>query len=242
MLPKVHSVWIGPRLGLLNAACLKSFVNAGHEVTLHTYDRVEDLPDGIQTSDANALFPADKLLQYPGGSFAISANLIRYRILSWGLGMYVDADVYCLRPIEDADYLIGYEDNKDVNTAVMKLPTDSPVLADLCAIKEGWSPPWRPDSPVKKLAEYEWGTTGPRALTYYLQKHDMKHHALPIDIFYPVHHEQTALFAEETLTVDDLVTSRTRYIHMYQSNLSRRFNGDPPPRSVAGQLIAASGL
>src|SRR5690606_5936104 len=109
-----------------------------HEVTLHIYDRVEDVPEGVETSDANALYPADRLLQYPGGSYAISANLIRYRILAWGLGLYVDADVYCWRPIEDADYIIGLEENYDVNCAVMKLPVDCPALAELNAIRDGW--------------------------------------------------------------------------------------------------------
>ncbi len=141
-----------------------------------------------------------------------------------------------------ADYLIGYEANNDVNTAVMKLPADGPLLADLCTIREGWSPPWSPDLPARSLAEYAWGTTGPRALTYYLEKHELKSKALPIDVFYPVHHRQTKLFLDEDLTVEDLITSRTRYIHLYQSSLVGHAGGEPSERSVAGKLIAASGI
>lgn len=226
----------------MNAACLKSFVNTGHDVTLHTYEDIEDLPAGVETSDANELLPADRLLQYPGGSYAISANLIRYQILTRGLGLYVDTDVYCWQPLEDADYIVGYEDNDDVNCAVLKLPVDSPTLKDLSSIGEGWSPPWLGDAAIRKLNEYEWGTTGPRALTYYMNKHNVKSKAHPIDVFYPVHHRQTALFVDEGLTIEDVITSRTRYIHVYQSNLIGRMNGGPPRRSVAGQLIAASGL
>ena len=106
-------------------------------------------------------------------------------ILARGFGLYVDADVYCWRPMEDADFIMGFEDNNDVNNAVMKLPVDSPVLADLCTIKEGWTPPWLTDVAVKPLPEYGWGVTGPRALTHYLQKHRIKYRAQPIDAFYP---------------------------------------------------------
>lgn len=242
MLPKIHSIWIGPRLGRLNAACLKSFVNTGHDVTVHTYGPIEDLPSGIKTSDASELLPAGRLLQYPGGSYAISANLIRYQIIARGLGLYVDADVFCWRAIEDADYIIGYESNNDINCAVLKLPADSPLISDLCSIKEGWSPPWLEDAPIRKLNEYEWGTTGPKALTYYLQKHKLKRKAQPIDVFYPVNYRQAVLFLDEGLTIEDLVTSRTRYIHLYQSNIVRRIKDEPPPRSVAGRLITASGI
>jgi hypothetical protein len=241
-LPRIHSIWIGPTLPRLSAACLKSFVNTGHEVVLHTYEKVENVPAGIAIRDAAALLPVDRLVQYPGGSFALSANLMRYQILARGLGLYVDADVYCWRPIEDAPYIFGLETNQDVNNAVLKLPMDSPALIDLCAIREGWSPPWAPQAPQKGLADYDWGTTGPRALTYYLKKHQQKRYALPIDTFYPVHHQQTGLFLDKGLSVGDLITSRTRYIHFYWSRLSRQMTGEPPPRSVAGQLIAASGI
>ncbi len=144
--------------------------------------------------------------------------------------------------MEDADFIMGFEDNNDVNNAVMTLPVDSPVLADLCTIKEGWTPPWLTDAAVKPLPEYGWGVTGPRALTHYLQKHRSKYRAQPIDAFYPVHPRQIALFLDEDLTVADLITSRTRYIHLYQGNLSKRFKIEPPWRSVAGQLIAQSGI
>lgn len=241
-LPKIHAVWIGPRLGRLHAACLQSFARTGHEVTVHTYGPLPDLPPGVATSDARALLPAERVVQYPNGSFSISANLIRYQIMARGLGLYVDADVYCWRPLEDADYIYGYEDNNDVNCAVLKLPAESPAVADLCTIQEGWVPPWLPNQPPKKLTEYAWGTTGPRALTYYLKKHELNGHILPIDVFYPVHPRQTRLFLDEELRVENLITPRTKYIHLYEGNWSAWLTGEPPPRSVAGQLITASGI
>ncbi len=136
-LPVVNAIWIGDSLGPIHAACLRSFVKSGHAVKLHCYDTILDLPLGVEVVDASALLPPENLLRYPNGSYAISANLMRYRLMTLGLGLYVDCDVYCLRAIEDEPHIFGFESNGDVNTAVLKLPADSPVVADLCAISEG---------------------------------------------------------------------------------------------------------
>lgn len=240
VLPVVNAVWIGNRLGEVHAACLTSFVRSGHVVRLHCYEAIADLPKGVEAVDATALWPADRLLRYPNGSYAISANLLRYRIMALGLGLYVDCDVYCLRAIDDTHYIFGYESNTDVNTAVLKLPLDSPVVADLAAIDEGWLPPWQEEQHRKPLAEYAWGTTGPRAFSYFARQHGVMRHGRPIDVFYPVHHQQTKLLADPDVNLSDLITPRTRYLHAYNQTSARHFAASPPKGSPLWQLIALS--
>lgn len=239
-LPIVNAIWIGPRLGEVHVACLRSFLRFRHDVRLYCYDDISDVPAGVEVMDANVLMPREALIRYPDGSFAISANLMRYRMMSLGLGLYVDCDVFCLSPIEDGDYLIGFESNKEINNAVLKLPASSPVVADLMKIKEGWCPPWVDPAKRKPLAEYAWGTTGPRALTHYLRKYNATRHAKPIDVFYPVHHQQTALFSDPSLRLSDLISWRTRFVHLYNASASGQYVDSPPKGSPLWQLMELS--
>lgn len=214
-LPIINCVWIGDQMGPVHAACLQSFLDTDHKVVLHSYEEVKDAPRGVSRQDANRLLPKNKLLTYAnGGSYALSANLIRYQIQRHNLGLYVDCDVYCLRPMQDEDYIFGWEDVYAINCAVLKLPADNPATLDLASIQEGWVPPWIKGAP-KPLNEYPWGTTGPRALTHYLQAHGLDTKAKPSDILYPLHNRHWQLLFDPELTIGDISTSRTHYIHLW---------------------------
>jgi hypothetical protein len=239
-LPNIHAIWIGQTLGAVHRACLLSFLRHGHDVHLHCYEIPEDVPAEVSLHDAGAILPKDRLLRYPNGSYAISSNLIRYRLLAQAVGLYVDCDVFCLEPIADADYIFGYETNRVVNTAVLKLPAGSPTLAELCAIDDGWLPPWRQPSERLPLAEYAWGATGPRALSHYVRQHGIEHLASPIDVFYPVHHQQTALLLDPALSISDITTSRTRYLHLYSNSLQQICPDAPPKGSPLDELLSMS--
>jgi hypothetical protein len=43
-----HSVWIGPKLGLMEKLTLTLLVNHGHDVTLWTQGKVEGVPKGVE--------------------------------------------------------------------------------------------------------------------------------------------------------------------------------------------------
>jgi hypothetical protein len=214
-LPIVNAVWIGKKIGRVQAACLRSFLHTGHAVHLYAYGAVDGLPKGVRIKDANTLLPEAGLTRYPNGSFALAANLIRYQMMKRGLGLYVDCDVYCVHPIEDSEVLVGWQDDNYANNAVLKLPPDHPATMELANIAEGWVPPWATEEPPQPLANYLWGTTGPRALTYYLKKHGLVDRILTRDIFYPLHHSQWELLLRPDTKVADFVTPRTRYIHLW---------------------------
>src|SRR5262245_19742574 len=135
-LATINAVWIGPRLGPVHVACLRSFLRHGHRTILHVYEKPLDAPEGMDFMDANDLLPASQIIRYTrGGSLAIFSNLLRYEILRRGFGLYVDCDVFCLRPVEDADYIFGFESSHSIGSSVLKLPRDCPALDCLCAIK-----------------------------------------------------------------------------------------------------------
>jgi hypothetical protein len=255
-LPIANAIWIGAELGPIHAACLRSFVRAGHKTVLHVYDPPSDVPSGVMLADARALIPQDRIVRYEeGGSPSLFANLFRYQVLRAGLGLYVDCDVYCVRPIEDAGYIFGWQDRRIICGAVLKLPPDCPILARLCNLRDGFIPPWLGRRAQLKLrirrfmrqpvplARMEWGTTGPKALTWYAKRCGLASQAAPNDVFYPVAMSHIRLLLDPDLRLDDLITCRTRTVHLWHALFTKRpmsnILADPPPSSPLGRIIAS---
>jgi len=63
-LPEIASLWIGERLSWLEQLCLKSFADAGHHITLYSYDPIENVPDGVETADAGEILSGDPMLRH----------------------------------------------------------------------------------------------------------------------------------------------------------------------------------
>lgn len=246
----INAIWIGPRLGPIHAACLKSFVRHGHRTRLYIYEEPSDIPEGVELVDASQLIPAEYTVRYSRndmhkGSYALFSDFLRYEILKTGAGLYVDCDVYCLRPIEDEDYIFGYQDSGQINGAVLKLPPDSPALKNLLAIRDAkaFIPPWLSTRKQKKyrrrallgipkkIENMPWGIAGPEAVTWYLKKDGLHKYAKPIDVFYPVHYYQTALFSDPNISIKSLATPRTLALHLYNEMIKHLDLEDVPAGS-----------
>lgn len=254
-LPEVHSLWIGSQLGPIGAACLASFVSAGHQVVLHAYDHPMDLPAGVTLRDANATIPRHLIVKHrKTGSFALFSDIFRYRLLQNGAEVYVDCDVYCLRPIERAEYIFGYETDTQINGAVLALPAASGLLKALTAASENpqFIPPWLPARKQKlrrirmRLGMYPgvsamgWGTLGPKAITHYAKTLGVEHLAQPIDVFYPVDSRRISTLFDPELTIADITTARTRCIHLYNEMIRRHGKQNIPKSSPLGRMLDRS--
>jgi hypothetical protein len=101
MLQPLHSFWIGPKLGPVHVACLKSMLAVGHSVTLHVYDapgdRPEDIPDGVTLSDAAKVLSRTSWVHQQTGLRPTFSNFFRYALLRKEARTWVDCDVYCFR-------------------------------------------------------------------------------------------------------------------------------------------------
>lgn len=139
--------------GLASAACL---------------DEPEDAPTGVTLVDAEKTMPrsrffVDRKTQY----YAMFSDLFRYALLRAGAGIYVDCDVYCLKPIPDAEYIYGWDtgDPDDIiATGVLKLPPGCPLLDDMwkAANDPAFVPPWFKASKRAKLHQRLcWDSTAP---------------------------------------------------------------------------------
>jgi hypothetical protein len=237
-LPVIHALWVGGKLGDLSRCCLTSFLMRGHQVRLHAYEEIKDVPQGVTIADANEIVPSSKIIRHrKTGSYALFSDFFRYQLLSQVPGIYVDCDVYCLRPIEipDAGYLLGLEDDHQVNGAVLALPQNSHLLKRLldASLDPFFVPPWYKCSKQKRLkvkkvlgfgksiADMPWGVIGPDAITYFLKELDLLEYASPIDIFYPVHYRCINKLLDGGLNVEDVTTHRTLAVHLYNEMLKR---------------------
>jgi len=247
----INAFWIGPKLGPMTVACLRSFLRHGHRVILYVYDEPDDVPAGVELADAARFLPRERIRQYrKSGSHAFAANQFRYEALAAGVGLYVDCDCYCVRPVEVADYIMGWESHSHICNAVLKLPVGSPLLEEMRSIfgRKSFIPPWLPRKAKRRyriraaiglpvaLNDMEWGTTGPLGLTHYAREFGVADRASPPDAFYSLAPGHAKLLFEEGLTIHDLTTPRTRIVHLW--NEYTRHLKAPAPGSPLAQILA----
>jgi hypothetical protein len=227
----INMVWIGTRMGPVHAACARSFMAHGHRLVLHRFDEIEDAPEGVEFFDATQLMRREEIVRYRNGSLALSSNIYRYRLLRAGLGLYVDCDVFCLRPFPEDEYLMGWERPDSINNAVLAAPADSPFLRDVSAAAENrhFIAPWlngrrrrralllRAIGRPRHVSAQPWGTTGPMLITHMAAKHGLTELALPVDAFYPLALDHVELLDDPGVSLAELTTSRSYAIHLWHS-------------------------
>src|SRR5262245_2720366 len=116
--------------------CINSMLAQGHPLTIYTYNPAElkSVDRRVQVLDARTALPlsaevAHQLAVRP----SLTTNVLRYKLLQKGAGIWVDLDVLLIKPLPKTDHLFAYEDPDHtwINGAVLKLPAGSPLLTDL---------------------------------------------------------------------------------------------------------------
>lgn len=237
-LPTINALWIGSELNLIASACLKSFLKHGHIVNLYTYGNIVNVPNGVNIIDGNHIIPKEKIVKHQKtGSYALFSDIFRYVLLSKiNHGIYVDCDVYCLKPITipEHGYLLGFENGSFINGAVLALPKESELLKTLLDLsnQECFTPEWystydKIRLKIKRLFGYAnhiskmgWGVLGPSAITYYTKKLQLTHLVQEIDVLYPVqHHEVKDKLLNEQINIADVISERSVCVHLYNETL-----------------------
>ena len=224
----------------------------GHPLTLYCYNPPEGVPEGVDLADAAAILPRARVIRHRGGSPSVFANQFRYELQRRGLGTWIDADVYLLKPLDlPGDYLFGRQDDSGtVNNAVIRLPADSPLLPPLLAPFEDRSiPHWLP---LRARMAASWrlavtgragiermpfGSTGPAALTALLAENPVAD-ALPKEVFYPVPWQDAQWILDPAAALADRMTPRTVALHLW-NELIKPFKDRPArPGSFLARLQA----
>jgi len=254
MRPDVVTFWHGP-LDPLRLTCLRSQVAAGHKVTVYSFDPLAGLPDGVGNADAEAILPqafSERLRPpQPDGSWRDwtvlqFSDFFRMRLMAEGAGLWLDADVLLLKPVEiDATRAyFAWERPRQLGNSVLYLPSDHPIVVAFEGLieQEELTPDWlalrhrltfalqRLRGGSSRLSDIRVAIFGPAALTALARRGSELHHALPKKSFYAVHADPKLFFDPSdfsTLIGDPGITG----LH-----ISPKCRGSKPP--VPGSLYA----
>ncbi|AVO37729.1 hypothetical protein [Pukyongiella litopenaei] len=263
-LPDIASLWIGGRLSWLEQLCLKSFADAGHHITLYSYEPIDNLPLGVHPGDAAEIFPAKPMLRHARtGSPAIHADMWRLHLLKKTDKIWVDADMFCHRPFDFSNpFVFGWEKPGLVCNAVLGLPKTSKTLSCLMEFFEDeyaiapWLKPWQvaeleaerdAGRPVH-LTEQNWGFTGPASVTWFLTQTGEIRHALGEPAFYPISFKDRnkMILSRYNDFVEERITSETYGVHFWARRMKPRLEekeGNSPRRgSFMESLIDKHGI
>jgi hypothetical protein len=256
---RIGALWIGGDLSFLEQLCLKSFVDAGHEVILYTYEGVTNAPQGVVQADASDILPQTGFLRHERtGSPALHSDIFRYHMLAKQDQMiWADTDAYCVKPFTtETGHYYAWESDHGLNGGVLGLPQDSATLAALLEFtrEEFPVPEWYDDATKAKIlrshetgqpmhvSEMKWGVWGPHALTHFLKKTGEVEHALPMHVLYPFSYGDRQLMLRPGLDATQFVKPDTTSIHFYGRRmrarvLDREPGGIPRPQTVIGKLL-----
>ncbi|HEY0148992.1 MAG TPA: hypothetical protein VGB70_08295 [Allosphingosinicella sp.] len=248
LLARCVTLWIGPSLGPVERACLQSVLRQGHTVALYCYHVPEGVPGGVELREAAGILPEADIVRHRSGSVSLFSNRFRYELQRRGLGTWVDTDIYLLKPLDgECPYLMGEEAPGVINTGVLRLPPDSPLLAPLLEIfKEKTVPRWLPlraraaawwrlrTRGRSGVADMPWGSAGPRALTALAQHFGLAHLAEPAEVLNPAPWQDAGWVRDPARRLEDMVTERTVAVHLWNERI-KRFKNAPAP---AGTFLA----
>jgi hypothetical protein len=218
MRPDVVTFWHGP-LDRLRQTCLRSQVAAGHKVTVYSFAPLAGLPEGVHHADAEAVLPfafSERLRPpQPDGSWRDWTTLqfsdfFRMRLMARGAGLWLDADVLLLKPIEidPQKPYFAWERRRQLGNSVLYLPPDDPIVAAFEQLmrQKDLTPDWlslrhrltfllrRLRGKSNRLSDIRVAIFGPAALTALARRSGKLHHALPKKSFYAVHAEAARFF------------------------------------------------
>ncbi len=246
-----YALWVGESLPPLAAGCLRSFVRHGHRVQLYVYDEMQGLPEGVEIKDASLILGRDRIFRhYRTKTLSVFSDHFAYSLLNRLGGTWIDCDMYCVRPIpSDEEYLFCRESEDRIAKGVFRLPKGSPITTDLLGVFEHRQSylPWllpgtrrrawfrhhllrRPYYEVIPVA-----TTGPAAVTYFLERYGLTHLAKTVDSFLPLKFEDAARIAEAGFHESQFLTANSLTIHLW--NDARKVGNAPPePGSLMARI------
>lgn len=259
-LPPLGTLWVEGRLGWLEQACLASAVAVGHPVTLYTYKDATGAPPGVDIRDAREIMPFERMVRHEAsGSWSLGSNLFRYEMQRRGAGIWIDADVYFLKPVrlEGRPVLFGWQKPGLVNGAVLWAAQDCPLMDrifDYLAqehIVPYWMP-WRKRLPHElrrrlglrplRLGEHKWGVAGPRAITWAAGELDLLRHARPAEAFYPYGPKRARDAFDPGVDIMERTTPGTVAVHLWNEAIKELKRAPPPPGSFAARICAEHGI
>jgi hypothetical protein len=180
----VQSLWIGPRLSVMERLSIASFLRHGHEFHLYTYGAVEGIPPGTVVRDGREILPEERIFVYRDfPSVSGFSNFFRYKLLLERGGWWVDTDLVCLAPFafEEA-HVFGSELAKGttyITSGAIKAPPGSEAMAFAWEVCD-----------AKDTANLRWGETGPALVARVVEQFSLHDQVQPPEVFCPLGYDE----------------------------------------------------
>lgn len=228
------TLWIGDALGPVERACLRSVARQGHRVALYCYRRPEGLPKEVEVRDASAIIPFSEISAPWCARADLYSDWFRYELLKRGLGTWIDADIYLVKPLDvDRSHLFGIEAPGILNNAVLRIPRESRLLDGLLEpFRNRTTPKWLGWRDYLRLRTREiltgkvdltttpWGSMSPTALTWLVREFGLEHLAEPQERFYPVHWRRADWIRDPQIALEEMISDGTVAVHLWNRCIS----------------------
>lgn len=221
--------WGGGALNYIEVLSLKSYVVAGHPVSLYTYDPPSNAPDGVSVCDAADILAADAA---PAG---LIADLFRYHCIAKRPGViWAAPDFVLLAPLRPENgRLLAEQGGGYLSPDILALPPDSKTLTGILNFTAEAQPipPWAtPDEKVALAAlespptaeDLGWGVWGARAVTYFAGQSGEAEDALPKTAFYPFDYAKRSILLTRKENVENHTGATTAAIPLYAREIARQ--------------------
>jgi len=241
---RVFSYWSGP-VSWMQRLSVASAVATGHDVTVFSYEpkQLRSELTGASIEDAREVMDDPALSAMTAKLPDHFSDHFRVEALAKGLGTWADLDIVFLRPVGTEHYLLG-DDKNEVCNAILKLPENSPILADYLAmcrhrpiryIMPWWTPRKKALMTWKRFEKWMRGKPpprlqyGPPMLTHLAAKHDLGGLISPQEVFFPVPSTKAyvALFSQGN-SIESFLTERTRTVHLWSQYYKAVVGTDRP--------------
>lgn len=247
---QLFSYWQGP-LGWMERLSVASAVAQGHRVMVFTQDIGSLSGRGLEADilDARDLLNDPSLDRLRQDHPAHYSDHFRLKALAHDCGTWMDLDTVHIRPLPNLPYLMGWEHMghngraPSVNNAILKLPSDSPILADyiaFCAQRPiPLNLPWYPRGQrarrrIKSISHALRGKKmvapllGPATLSHLVERHGLTQTVLPEKTFYPIAYNDTCRITEPGF-IENAIGPDTLVVHLWHSKFRKLFGTEQPP-------------
>lgn len=248
--PPLGTLWLGDHLPKMEVICLCSMVAMGWDITVFAYGPIENLPADIRLADARQICPENLSDADVFGDRArppaMFADMFRLRMIAETGMIWVDTDLLVvaenfpsIRPA-----LFSKMKKGGVNNAVLYIDPSLPMFDEyLAAVSEEYPSP-KPyfrdvgnaelearaaaGNPIHCAALEPRYFSGPTPLEHFLEKHDLLHHTLDPNVFYPIGYSSRKQLWRSDEHVQSRLTKDTCAVHLWGSFMRHWFEEQTP--------------
>ena len=260
---RLLSFWEGP-VTWVERLCVASILRQGHELTIYTFDpeALSGCNLGAEIRDVREVVPEKHIAHryHAAGESSHFSDLFRLELQLQGRGIWADLDCYLIRPlVPKSEYVFGLASPGKLNGAILRLPSDCPMIADYAAsvTADPFRLPW---ASFRRRLRRELeilmgqsqphpssvgGSLGPRALTHFVKKHNLLTYAMPPEVYYPIAiGDVPSLFDPDPKGAAAKLTAGTTLIHLWRSKVATLgwLTRLPPATSYLGTACAQLGV